>query len=249
VPSSEIAWSYTSTPPIRLHGRGAQLKKHMDNFTFTLPLQLRLHGVVLNQVQGQVYLYLSNYPCKESAKEAKRNICVQSFTKVLIHFPYSRFRIWSATSKHERCVSVYLRMQEQGKLNDWCRIWKTNNKLYLSRRRGQRRRPRASFWWHTRVYPKVSGLPAWSENCKWYCSLPLGAVVSLFVSQSSEFCRHNPLCCFSTSVYCWSIYYIIDSVRKLLDIPTYNVSEHNKPFVVSKFGLDVAEVIFSGNTS
>jgi len=23
-----------------------------------------------------------------------------------------------------------------------------------------------------------------------------------FVSQSSEFCRHNPLCCFSTSAYC-----------------------------------------------
>jgi len=22
------------------------------------------------------------------------------------------------------------------------------------------------------------------------------------MSQSSEFCRHNPLCCFSTSVYC-----------------------------------------------
>jgi hypothetical protein len=33
---------------------------------------------------------------------------------------------------------------------------------------------------HTRVYPKVSGLAAWSENCKWYNSLPLGAVVSLF---------------------------------------------------------------------
>jgi hypothetical protein len=32
----------------------------------------------------------------------------------------------------------------------------------------------------TRVYPKVSGLSAWSENCKWYSSLPLGAVVSLF---------------------------------------------------------------------
>jgi hypothetical protein len=27
------------------------------------------------------------------------------------------------------------------------------------------------------VYPKVSGLAAWSENCKWYSSLPLGAVV------------------------------------------------------------------------
>jgi hypothetical protein len=55
---------------------------------------------------------------------------------------------------------------------------------------------------NTRVYPKVYGLAAWSENCKWYSSLPLRAVVSLFVSQSSEFCFHNPLCCFSTSVYC-----------------------------------------------
>jgi hypothetical protein len=32
----------------------------------------------------------------------------------------------------------------------------------------------------TEVYPKVSGLAACSENCKWYSSLPLGAVVSLF---------------------------------------------------------------------
>jgi hypothetical protein len=31
-----------------------------------------------------------------------------------------------------------------------------------------------------RVYPKVSGLGAWSENCKWYSSLPISAVVSLF---------------------------------------------------------------------
>jgi hypothetical protein len=29
---------------------------------------------------------------------------------------------------------------------------------------------------NTRMYPKVSGLAAW---CKWYSSLPLGAVVSL----------------------------------------------------------------------
>jgi len=27
----------------------------------------------------------------------------------------------------------------------------------------------------TGVYPKVSGLADWSENCKWYSSLPLGA--------------------------------------------------------------------------
>jgi hypothetical protein len=33
---------------------------------------------------------------------------------------------------------------------------------------------------YTRTYPKVSGLAAWSKNCKWYSSLPLGAVVSLF---------------------------------------------------------------------
>jgi hypothetical protein len=44
---------------------------------------------------------------------------------------------------------------------------------------------------NVRVYPKVSGLAAWSENCKWYSSLPLRAVVSYCMSQSSEFCRHN----------------------------------------------------------
>jgi hypothetical protein len=33
---------------------------------------------------------------------------------------------------------------------------------------------------HTRVYPEVSGLATWSENCKWYRSLPLCAVLSLF---------------------------------------------------------------------
>jgi hypothetical protein len=33
---------------------------------------------------------------------------------------------------------------------------------------------------YTRVYPKVSGLAVGSENCKWYSSLLLGTVVSLF---------------------------------------------------------------------
>jgi hypothetical protein len=33
---------------------------------------------------------------------------------------------------------------------------------------------------YTIVYPKFSGLAAWSENYKWYSSLPLDAVVSLF---------------------------------------------------------------------
>jgi len=39
---------------------------------------------------------------------------------------------------------------------------------------------RALSWKHMRMYPKVSGLAAWSENCKWYSSVPLGAIVSLF---------------------------------------------------------------------
>jgi hypothetical protein len=30
------------------------------------------------------------------------------------------------------------------------------------------------------VYPEVSGLAAWRENCKWYSSLPLDAIISLF---------------------------------------------------------------------
>jgi hypothetical protein len=36
--------------------------------------------------------------------------------------------------------------------------------------------PNTPSWLHT----KVSGLASWSENCKWYRSLPLGAVVSQF---------------------------------------------------------------------
>jgi hypothetical protein len=50
----------------------------------------------------------------------------------------------------------------------------------------------------TRVYPKVSRVATWGKNCKWYSSLQLGAVVSLFCE---SVCHHNTLCCFS-SVYC-----------------------------------------------
>jgi hypothetical protein len=42
-----------------------------------------------------------------------------------------------------------------------------------------------------------------------------------FLSQSSEFCHHNPLCCFSTSVYCCKRIFRYDSARKLLDTPSY----------------------------
>jgi hypothetical protein len=40
-----------------------------------------------------------------------------------------------------------------------------------------------------KVYPKVSGLATWSENCKWYSSLPLGAVVWLFALFTKGICR------------------------------------------------------------
>jgi hypothetical protein len=42
-----------------------------------------------------------------------------------------------------------------------------------------------------------------------------------FVRQSSEFCRHNPLCCFSASVHRCKRKFRYDSVRKLLDTPSY----------------------------
>jgi hypothetical protein len=71
-------------------------------------------------------------------------------------------------------------------------------------------------------HTKVFGLAAWSENYKWYSSLPLGAVVSLFVSHSSEFCRHKTLCvAFQRVFIVVSVYFVIDSVRKLLDTPSY----------------------------
>jgi hypothetical protein len=49
--------------------------------------------------------------------------------------------------------------------------------------KGMKRREKhekCGFYTCMMVYPKVSGLAAWSENGKWYRSLPLGAVVQLF---------------------------------------------------------------------
>jgi hypothetical protein len=41
-----------------------------------------------------------------------------------------------------------------------------------------------------------------------------------FVSQSGEFCHHNPFVV-SQRVYIVVVYFVIDSVRKLLDTPSY----------------------------
>jgi hypothetical protein len=69
------------------------------------------------------------------------------------------------------------------------------------------------------VYPKISGLVAWSENYKWYSSLPLGAVVSLLCVSLVSFAAIT-LCVTSQRVFIVvSKYLVIDSVRKLLDTP------------------------------
>jgi hypothetical protein len=69
----------------------------------------------------------------------------------------------------------------------------------------------------TSVYPEVSGLAAWSENCKWYISLPLGA--TLWVSLVSF--AAITLCVPSQRVFIVvNVYFVTDSVRKLLDTPS-----------------------------
>jgi len=74
---------------------------------------------------------------------------------------------------------------------------------------------------HTMVYLRVSGLAAWSENCKCHSSLPLGQLYRYFVSQSSEFCRHNPFRGQQRIKTKVSVYFVIDWVRKLLDTPSF----------------------------
>jgi hypothetical protein len=67
-----------------------------------------------------------------------------------------------------------------------------------------------------RVYPKVSGLAAWSENCKWYSSLPLAAVLWVGIVSFATI----TLCVASQRVFI-VVDFVIDSVRKLLDVPSY----------------------------
>jgi hypothetical protein len=57
----------------------------------------------------------------------------------------------------------------------WCSV-KAQEKLYLYLYLYWQYLMERSTW----GYPKVPGLAACSENCKWYSSLPIEAVVSLF---------------------------------------------------------------------
>jgi hypothetical protein len=65
----------------------------------------------------------------------------------------------------------------------------------------------------------IQKFPDWPTGARTASGTALCHQVQLclyFLSQSSEFCRHNTLCCFLTSVCC-----IMDSVRELLDTHLY----------------------------
>jgi hypothetical protein len=70
----------------------------------------------------------------------------------------------------------------------------------------------------------VQKFPDWPPGARTANGIALCQYVQLhryFVSQSNEFCRRNPLCCFSTSVVVVVVDFVIDSVRKLLDTPLH----------------------------
>jgi len=50
---------------------------------------------------------------------------------------------------------------------------------------------------HESVSKRFPDWPPGARTANGTALCQLGAVASSFVSQSSEFCRHSPLCCFS----------------------------------------------------
>jgi hypothetical protein len=77
-------------------------------------------------------------------------------------------------------------------------------------------------WRYRTVYPKVSQLVAWSENCIWYRSLPLDAVVSLFCESVKWVLPPYPFVLLLNECFVAVVYFVIDSARKLLDTPSYS---------------------------
>jgi hypothetical protein len=55
VPRTKNAWSYTSTPPIRLNGVVLSLKKHKDNFTCTSVFLIKFYELPFSEIKLQVY--------------------------------------------------------------------------------------------------------------------------------------------------------------------------------------------------
>jgi hypothetical protein len=62
-----------------------------------------------------------------------------------------------------------------------------------------------------------------------------------FVSQSSEFCHHNPLCCFWTSVSCCCLFHYV-SVWKLLDTSSYPANSQQSTVLVCTISVTFLHV-------
>jgi hypothetical protein len=73
---------------------------------------------------------------------------------------------------HEKCCSLH-RISKHLLLLRPSTLWLCMSKLFKQNLAFSR-------IVNARVYPEVSELAAWSGNSKWYNSLPLDAVVSLF---------------------------------------------------------------------
>jgi hypothetical protein len=74
----------------------------------------------------------------------------------------------------------------------------------------------------------IQKLPDWPPEARTANGTALCRYMQLycyFVSQYSEFCHHNPFFFFASQrvFIVVSVYFVIDSVRKLLDIPSYYV--------------------------
>jgi len=71
----------------------------------------------------------------------------------------------------------------------------------------------------------IQKFPDWPPGARTLNGTALCHQVQLYhysVSQSSDFCRHDALCCFPTNCCCFCCcWFRYDSVRKLLDTPSY----------------------------
>jgi hypothetical protein len=80
-----------------------------------------------------------------------------------------------------------------------------------------------------RVRGCIQKFPDWPPVARTANGAPLCHLVQLyryFVSQYSEFCRHNSIA--SERVFIIVVDFVIDSVRKILDTPAYVLVQSNK---------------------
>jgi len=73
----------------------------------------------------------------------------------------------------------------------------------------------------TSIYRKVSGLAAWNMNANGRALCHQVQLYRYLVRQSSEFCRHNLCVGFQRVFVVVVVYFVIDSVRKLLNTLSY----------------------------